>query len=585
MATEKIGLEISLGGSGQVGEQMKGIETSVKSFRQQLREANKELNTSVSQFGATSNEAANAAKKVGELKEVMEKAKKVSQSYNPEEKFKSLSIAIQGVARGFEAYQGALGVIGVKSKDVEEQLAKVQSAMAFADGLSNLLSMKESFIGLYSVIKNQVVTSFTTLRGALIATGIGALAVALGLVIANFDTVKKAVLNLIPGLAKVGEWIGKVVDKITDMIGVTSEAERALDKLAKAQKANLENEEKWLDQNGDKYDQYTQKKYQAQIELQKKLADITKKAQDEHRIENEQDLKDIKAYKEKYNREIDKIDSEREEAVKKKKADQATADAAAKAKKDAKDKADRAATEKRIEKELKDDVDFYNRLQQEAIDAKKTADEKAADDKLKLEKGLAEALKTVHKNVADAEADLSKAKVNVTKDELLAKLDLVQSFGALMGQIAGNNKELAIAGIVIEQAASIAKIIANTGVANAKAVAASPLTGGAPWVAINSISAGLSIASTVAAAAKSIGQIRSGGSGGSGGISVPSIPSSASSTIQPQSQQAPTPVSINQNQVNQMGNRSNIRAYIIDADIQNADRRNQRIERASVLGG
>ena len=90
-----------------------------------------------------------------------------------------------------------------------------------------------------------------------------------------------------------------------------------------------------------------------------------------------------------------------------------------------------------------------------------------------------------------------------------AYMDLAGQFGSLLQQIAGKNKKIAIAGIIIEQAASIGKIIANTAVANAKAVAAFPITAGQPWVTINTISAALGIASTVAGAAKSIQQINS----------------------------------------------------------------------------
>lgn len=103
-----------------------------------------------------------------------------------------------------------------------------------------------------------------------------------------------------------------------------------------------------------------------------------------------------------------------------------------------------------------------------------------------------------------------------------AYLDLAGSFGSLLQQIAGENKKVAIAGIIIEQAASIGKIIANTAVANAKSVAAFPLTAGQPWVTINTISAALGIASTIAGAAKSISQINSAGNGGSSGGSASS---------------------------------------------------------------
>jgi hypothetical protein len=52
--------------------------------------------------------------------------------------------------------------------------------MALAEGLQSLGGLKDSMIALASVVKNQVVTAFATLKGALIATGIGALVVTIG---------------------------------------------------------------------------------------------------------------------------------------------------------------------------------------------------------------------------------------------------------------------------------------------------------------------------------------------------------------------------------------------------------------------
>lgn len=69
-------------------------------------------------------------------------------------------------------------------------------------------------------------------------------------------------------------------------------------------------------------------------------------------------------------------------------------------------------------------------------------------------------------------------------------------------------KALAIADVVRSSVKSVSETISNTGIANAKAAAASPLTGGMPFVAINSAKAALSIGSTVASAAKSIQQIK-----------------------------------------------------------------------------
>ena len=156
------------------------VKNNLGSLKSQLREAQAEVAKLSEQFGVTSKEAANAAKKAAELKDQIEDAKALTDAFNPDAKFKALSSSLGGVASGFAAYQGALGLVGVESKKVEEQLLKVQSAMALAEGLQALGGAKDSFIQLASVVKNQVVAAFATLKGALIATGIGALVVTIG---------------------------------------------------------------------------------------------------------------------------------------------------------------------------------------------------------------------------------------------------------------------------------------------------------------------------------------------------------------------------------------------------------------------
>lgn len=88
-----------------------------------------------------------------------------------------------------------------------------------------------------------------------------------------------------------------------------------------------------------------------------------------------------------------------------------------------------------------------------------------------------------------------------------ASLDLAAQVGGFLSEVAGENKKLQIAGLVIEKAAAIGGIIANTAMANAKAVAAFPVTFGQPWVGINTASAAISIATTIAQSAKAISEI------------------------------------------------------------------------------
>ena len=119
----------------------------------------------------------------------------------------------------------------------------------------------------------------------------------------------------------------------------------------------------------------------------------------------------------------------------------------------------------------------------------------------------------IKQEAANQRREIDLAELEQRAEVQNAYLDLVGQFGSLLKDIAGKNKKLAIAGVVVEQAAAIGKIIVNTGIANAKALAASPLTFGQPWVAINTISAGLSIASSIAAGVKAIQQIKNSDSG------------------------------------------------------------------------
>jgi len=175
------------------------VKNNLGSLKSQLREAQAEVAKLSEQFGATSREAATAAKKAAELKDQIEDAKALTDAFNPDAKFKALSSSLGGVASGFAAYQGALGLIGVESKEVEAQLLKVQSAMAVADGLQSVGESIDSFKQLGSVIKNQVVAAFSTLRGAIMATGIG--------------LIVTAVAVLLPKIIEWADWTGRARKK------------------------------------------------------------------------------------------------------------------------------------------------------------------------------------------------------------------------------------------------------------------------------------------------------------------------------------------------------------------------------------
>ena len=155
-------------------------------------------------------------------------------------------------------------------------------------------------------------------------------------------------------------------------------------------------------------------------------------------------------------------------------------------------------------KQAIDDEYFENSLIVQAIYADKTLE--LAEEKGKKDIESAQA-------TADAKNEIRNAQIS----NLEAGIGLVKS-------LAGENKDLQAASIIAENAAGIAKILINTAAANAKAVAASPLTAGMPWVGINSISGGIGVAASVAAAAQGLSAL---GKGGATGGNVPAIPNAS----------------------------------------------------------
>lgn len=140
--------------------------------------------------------------------------------------------------------------------------------------------------------------------------------------------------------------------------------------------------------------------------------------------------------------------------------------------------------------------------------------------KLANAKDNAKAIEAINIEHAQNLKNIDLAAFEAKKQIEIEKWQVVAGIGASLQALAGKNKELAIAGIVVEKAAAIGQIWANNAVANAKAVAAMPLTFGQPWVTINTVAAALSTAATVAAAAKAIGEINGQSTGGGGATST-----------------------------------------------------------------
>ena len=189
------------------------IKDNVKSLKTQYREAIQEVQRLADTYGNTSKEAAEAAKRAAELKDRIEESKSLTDAFNPDAKFNALSGSIGGVLNGFQAYEGALGLVGSESEALQETLLKVQSAMALSQGIQGALEAKDAFVNLGAVVKNSL-SGMTKASKLFAVTGIGLLITGITLLITNFDKVVAFIKPVIDAVKAIGDAIG-----LTDFAG------------------------------------------------------------------------------------------------------------------------------------------------------------------------------------------------------------------------------------------------------------------------------------------------------------------------------------------------------------------------------
>ena len=174
-------------------------ESTVKSFKTQLKEAKIEAQQLVATFGEFSNEALAGQQKVADLSDKMEDFNDRVKALNPD-KFAKVQTVVTGVASGFSAAQGAMALFGSESEDLQKTLVKVQGAMALAQGLEGLGKVQQQFMAIGKSITGPVVAAFKSFgaaaRTAIASTGIGILLVALGAIVAYWDDIKMALTGV-----------------------------------------------------------------------------------------------------------------------------------------------------------------------------------------------------------------------------------------------------------------------------------------------------------------------------------------------------------------------------------------------------
>jgi hypothetical protein len=507
-----------------------------------------------------------------------------------------------GIVGGFAAAQGAMALFGSENEDLQKTLVKLQGATALLNGLQQVnatLQGDSAAMVALNTAKTKVLTFVQTRYAAAVGTstgalklmriagaalGIGLIVTAIGLLIANFDKIKKAVLNFIPALANIGELFTKVKNAVMDFVGISSEAERQEEKAAKqrdVRSQQMKDEIELMEANGaSARDLYLAKRKLLFNDLETlKIAAFKKGAtQDEIKGYNEMvqairvlDAEETKRIQDDANKANEEAAKKRKEAQDKKveqqKKDaeelQKILDDAAliKREKDLTEQEKEIAALGRTYKaklELAKDDDKAQKL---IIDASlielQAIKDKYAKEEQEKQKEIDEKQKEKEKELRDKklqdEKDYAEQTIAVTQAIEDSKVSIAQQGAQLLNQVAGQSKGLALAALAIEKGAAIASVIINTqrAIAGYTAAAAqrSALSGGtttafdtalaAKQIAAAKISAGINIASIAAAGLSGARNISSGsGSGGGGGFVQPPNIRGSQTTNEPTSQPA-----------------------------------------------
>lgn len=252
------------------------VVNSNKSLKAQMKEATVELIQAQNKFGDYSKEALSAAKNLAQLRDKIAEASETANLFDPGKKFQAVAGAVSAMASGFAVAQGAMGLFGAESEEVEKTLLKVQSAMALSQGLSTIADSAKDFQRLKAVVVDAMKSIATAKAVDTVATEANAVATASSTVAVGVDTVAKGgatiattalaiatnVLNaslailtapiflVIAAIAGLVLGIGYLTGAFGDFDGSAAEAEKAnaklnkeIDSLAKtSEKANKEME-------------------------------------------------------------------------------------------------------------------------------------------------------------------------------------------------------------------------------------------------------------------------------------------------------------------------------------------------------
>lgn len=291
--------------------------------------------------------------------------------------------AVGGLMAGFQAATAVMNLFGIENEEVVKSIQKMQNIMALTQAFAGIDNGIKAFRRLAIVIQGTS-KAFAGLSRAMIATGIGAAVVAVGLLAANWDKVTEA-------LRRWGIVHNSTAEKLREQSAKMQELRNNLAKLQ-------EDYDTWL--KNDKISKLSSKDKKAYDALTKSIEGYSKQLDI---VEAKRKLAANNKYttKEQYNEIIAEANALQELIKNAKDAQDAilnTADANNELSESAK-----KATEDAQKQRQKEQKDYNN-----ALEKRYAAEDKVRKDKLKAEQELADRVKEIGEKIKqDEEEDLN----------------------------------------------------------------------------------------------------------------------------------------------------------------------------------
>lgn len=275
----------------QLSKEAGELELKIRDINEPFRDVNREIGELEDRLYAMATAGQQGSKefneilsKVAQLKENVKNVDLAVDSLSVDRwgQFVQAGENLTGVLTGVT---GALQLMGIESKTAEENIAKLMQLQSIMQGLQSLNQFRKQWTALLSSFKagkvaTETINKISTATGeastateglgsatkgatgatngfgmAFKAIGIGLLVTALAYLVTNFDKLKEVVFGLVPGLRDVAQFVGNIIQKVTDFIGITSEAERQLERLKKLNESittGIDSQIEMLQAQGDK---------------------------------------------------------------------------------------------------------------------------------------------------------------------------------------------------------------------------------------------------------------------------------------------------------------------------------------------